>query len=140
MPKDTKQLLANYKGVPQNIIEAIVKANHTRKDVVTDRILEKAGITKNKVIIGIYRLIMKSNSDNFRQSAIQGIMHRLKEKGAEIVIYEPTLKTNVFEGYKIINDFNEFILQSDVIVANRFTEELRTCADKVYTRDIYGRD
>lgn len=140
LPKDTKQLLANYKNVPQNIIEAIVKANHTRKSVIAKRILEKGGYPEKQVTVGIYRLIMKSGSDNFRQSAIQGVMQRLKDKGADIIIYEPTLKTNAFEGYRIINDFNEFILQSDVIVANRFTEELRACADKVYTRDIYGRD
>ena len=140
LPKDTKQLLANYKYVPQNIIEAIVKANRTRKDVVADRILEKAATSNKKVTIGIYRLIMKSNSDNFRQSAIQGVMRRLNEKDAEVIIYEPTLKTEDFNGYRVFDEFGAFVQASDVIVANRFTDELESCADKVYTRDIYGRD
>ena len=140
LPKDTKQLLANYNYVPQNIIEAIVKANRTRKDVVTDRILEKAGTSDQKITVGIYRLIMKSNSDNFRQSAIQGVMRRLREKDAEVIIYEPTLKTETFSDCRVVNDFDAFVQVSDVIVANRFTCELNSCADKVYTRDIYGRD
>lgn len=140
LPKDTKQLLANYKYVPQNIIEAIVKANRTKKDVVADRILEKAGTSDKKITVGIYRLIMKTNSDNFRQSAIQGVMWRLQEKDAEVIVYEPTLKTENFNGYRVVNDFSIFIQDSDVIVANRFTDELTNYADKVYTRDIYGRD
>lgn len=140
LPKDTKQLLANYKYVPQNIIEAIVKANRTRKDVVADRILEKAGASDKRVTIGIYRLIMKANSDNFRQSAIQGVMRRLQERDAEVIIYEPTLKKETFNNYRVINDFNAFVKVSDVIVANRFADELSNCSGKVYTRDIYGRD
>lgn len=138
LPKDTRQLLANYQNVPQNIIEAIVKANHTRKDLVADRILEKAG--KKNPVVGIYRLIMKSGSDNFRQSAIQGVMKRLKSKGAELVIYEPTLKDDVFFGCKVIRDFDEFVSISDVITANRMTEQLEECCNKVYTRDIFSRD
>ncbi len=138
LPKDTRQLLANYQNVPQNIIEAIVKANHTRKDLVADRILEKAG--KKNPVVGIYRLIMKSGSDNFRQSAIQGVMKRLKSKGAELVIYEPTLKDDVFFGCKVILDFDEFVSISDVITANRMTEQLEECCNKVYTRDIFSRD
>lgn len=138
LPKDTKQLLANYENVPQNIIEAIVKANNTRKDVVSERILEKSG--KKNPIIGIYRLIMKSESDNFRQSAIQGVMKRLISKGAELVIYEPALKDDEFFGCKVIRDFGEFAEQSDVITANRMTEQLKAYRDKVYTRDIFSRD
>lgn len=138
LPKDTKQLLANYENVPQNIIEAIVKANRTRKDLVSDRILEKA--EKQNPIIGIYRLIMKSGSDNFRQSAIQGVMKRLQSKGAKLVIYEPTLKDDEFFGCKVIRDFDEFVKISDVITANRMTEQLEACRDKVYTRDIFSRD
>lgn len=138
LPKDTKQLLANYKDVPQNIIEAIVKANRTRKDVVAERILEKA--KKVKPVVGIYRLIMKSRSDNFRQSAILGIMKRLERKGAELVIYEPTLRDDEFYGHSVVRDFGKFTKVSDVIVANRLTEELRAYEGKVYTRDIFGRD
>lgn len=138
LPKDTKQLLANYANVPQNIIEAIVKANKTRKDLVADRILEKAG--KQNPTIGIYRLIMKAGSDNFRQSAIQGVMKRLQSKGAELVIYEPALKDNEFYGCKVIGDFDEFAKLSDVITANRITEQLEGSRDKVYTRDIFSRD
>ena len=140
LPKDTKQLLANYKDVPQNIIEAIVKANRTRKSVVAQRILEKGGYPANKVTVGIYRLIMKAGSDNFRQSAIQGVMKRLKDKGAKVVVYEPTLKTDEFNGYRIVSDFEEFMRQSDVIAANRFSDELDECREKVYTCDIYMRD
>ncbi len=137
LPKDTKQLLANYKDVPQNIIEAIVKANHTRKSIVAKRILEKGGYPEKQVTVGIYRLIMKANSDNFRQSAIQGVMQRLKDKGATVIIYEPTLKADTFNGYKVVDDFDEFVKLSDVIAANRMTEQLRTVKDKVYTRDIF---
>ncbi len=138
LPKDTKQLLANYENIPQNIIEAIVKANHTRKSVVAQRILEKAG--KEAPVVGIYRLIMKSGSDNFRQSAIQGVMKRLQDKGAELVIYEPTLNDSKFFGCRIIRDFDEFAKISDVIAANRMTAELEPVCDKVYTRDIFTRD
>lgn len=138
LPKDTKQLLANYENVPQNIIEAIVKANHTRKDLVADRIMEMAG--KENPLVGIYRLIMKSGSDNFRQSAIQGVMKRLQSKGAELVIYEPTLKDDEFFGCKVIRDFDEFVRISDVITANRMTEQLDPYCEKIYTRDIFSRD
>ena len=138
LPKDTKQLLANYENIPQNIIEAIVRANRTRKNVVADRIMEKSG--KQDPVVGIYRLIMKSGSDNFRQSAIQGVMKRLQNKGAELVIYEPTLKDDEFYGCRVIRDFDDFVKSSDVITANRMTEQLEVCRDKVYTRDIFERD
>ncbi|MDQ5983572.1 MAG: UDP-glucose 6-dehydrogenase [Eubacteriales bacterium SKADARSKE-1] len=134
-PKDTKQLLANFKGIPNNIIEAIVKSNDTRKDFISNRIANKS-----PQAVGIYRLIMKSNSDNFRQSAIQGIMERLKSKGIELVIYEPTLNTDTFLGYKVINKLDEFKKLSDVILANRYNDDLIDVIDKVYTRDLYFRD
>ena len=135
LPKDTKQLLANYKDVPQNIMSAIVDANRTRKDHIADMVLSK----KPKVV-GIYRLVMKSNSDNFRQSSIQGIMKRLKAKGIEVVVYEPVLQDPDFFGSKVVLDFNEFIKKSDVIVSNRFYKELEVVKEKVYTRDIFNRD
>ena len=138
LPKDTKQLLANFSGVPENIIAAIVKANDTRKEYIADRIMEKAG--REAPVVGIYRLIMKANSDNFRQSAIQTIIKLLEKKGARVVIYEPSLKDNSFCGFEVIRDFGEFAAVSDVIAANRMSEELNACADKVYTRDIYFRD
>ncbi|MBD5129647.1 MAG: nucleotide sugar dehydrogenase [Ruminococcaceae bacterium] len=138
LPKDTRQLLADYENVPQNIIRAIVQSNLTRKELVADRISEKAG--KENPVIGIYRLIMKSNSDNFRQSAIHGVIKKLTEKGAKVVIYEPTLNTETFCGYIVENDFAKFAETSDVIAANRFSQELAPYADKVYTRDIFGRD
>lgn len=138
LPKDTRQLLADYENVPQNIIRAIVQSNHTRKDLVADRIYECAG-TDNPVV-GIYRLIMKSNSDNFRQSAIHGVIKRLSEKGAKVIIFEPTLNTKEFCGYIVENNLRKFAQISDVIAANRFSEELAPYRSKVYTRDIFGRD
>lgn len=135
LPKDTKQLKANYEDVPNDIISAIVDSNKTRKDFITSRILER----KPKVV-GIYRLTMKTNSDNFRASAIQGIMKRLKNEEVEVVIYEPTLKESSFDGSKVIKDLKEFKKLSDVIVANRMAKEFEDVEDKVYTRDLYNRD
>lgn len=135
LPKDTKQLKANYEDVPSNIIGAIVDSNHTRKDFIADQI-----IAKNPKKVGIYRLTMKSNSDNFRYSSIQGIMKRIKAKGIEVIVYEPTLEDELFFNSKVIKDLGEFKEMSDVIVTNRFEPELSDVTDKVYTRDIFKRD
>ncbi len=139
LPKDTKQLLANYNQVPQNLIEAIVEANRTRKDFISDEILAKVRDVKNP-LVGIYRLTMKSGSDNFRQSAIQGVMKRLKGEGVTVVIYEPTLDKPDFYGSEVTHDLAEFKQQSDIIVANRWNDELSDIADKVFTRDLFKRD
>ena len=132
LPKDTKQLLANYKDVPQNMIEAIVKSNDTRKTHIADMVL-----SRNPKVVGIYRLTMKSGSDNFRASAIQSVIEKIRAKGVDVIIYEPTLKNDSFEGYKVVNDLDKFKTNSDVIIANRYDEELADELDKVYTRDIF---
>ena len=135
LPKDTKQLLANYKDVPNNLIQAIVESNTTRKDFIADQIIARKPKT-----VGVYRLTMKANSDNFRQSSIQGVMKRIKAKGIEVVIYEPTYKQDDFFNSKVIRDFEQFKQMSDVIIANRMTDDLLSVKEKVYTRDLYSRD
>ena len=135
LPKDTKQLLANFSDVPSEIIGAVVRANHTRKDHIAKMIVDKG-----PKVVGVYRLVMKADSDNFRSSAIFGVMERIKAQGIKIVIFEPTLQNESFEGYEVINDLRTFKDRSDIIIANRYKDELDDVRDRVYTRDIYRRD
>lgn len=141
LPKDTKQLLANFQDVPNDVIKAVVNANQTRKAFVADQILNMAGFPENKdITIGVYRLAMKANSDNFRESSIQGVMRNIQNQGVEVIIYEPMVKGDFFGDISVVNDFDEFVAKSTVIIANRMNDELAVVKDKVYTRDIYGKD
>ena len=145
LPKDTKQLLANYRDVPENLIRAVIDANSTRKDFIANQILQKAGYSvlcdAERIVVGIYKLAMKTDSDNFRHSSIQGVMRRIQQKGVRIIVYEPTLANgSCFMDCNVVNDFDEFAVQSSVIVANRSDSLLKTVADKVYSRDLFGRD
>ncbi len=141
LPKDSKQLLADYEDIPNDIIKAIINSNQTRKAYIAERVLEKAGYPdKGDVVIGVYRLNMKADSDNFRSSSIQGVMNNIRNKGAEIIIYEPTLKGESYNGIRVINDFEAFAQKADLIIANRMSDELEAVYEKLYTRDIYGKD
>ena len=141
LPKDTKQLLTNFQDIPNDIIKAIVNSNQTRKAFVAERVLQKAGFPDRKdITIGVYRLTMKAHSDNFRASSIQGVMRNIQNQGVNVIIFEPAWKQDIFNGTQVVKDFDEFIQKATVIIANRVDDKLQTVADKVYSRDIYGKD
>ncbi|MCM1185639.1 MAG: nucleotide sugar dehydrogenase [Lachnoclostridium sp.] len=141
LPKDTKQLLANFQDIPNDVIKAVVNSNQTRKAFVAEKVLQKAGFPHNKdITIGVYRLTMKAHSDNYRASSIQGVMRNIQNQGVNVIIYEPTWKENLFNGTSVVNNFDEFVTKSTVIIANRMDDNLKNVADKVYSRDIYGKD